>query len=154
MIRKVDLKKRRVVFELDHRDMANVFNPDNLHTGARVAARKAANRIKNLPWNNPDAFVDAILDAISNFHNEEFEKNPPPVEQEVVQLNVNPHWLSDEEMMTLGEPQSNRQYKSDPTIQYCGLWFFFDEIWTSLHGPYNTRDEARAGATKYAREEL
>lgn len=55
MRRKIDLKRRRVVFELDHRDMANVFNSENLHLGARIEARAAATRIKKLPWSNPDA---------------------------------------------------------------------------------------------------
>ena len=34
------------------------------------------------------------------------------------------------------------------------LWYFWDEIWTSTKGPYNTKKEAEEASEEYYRDEL
>ena len=31
-----------------------------------------------------------------------------------------------------------------------GMWFFYDETWVNVHGPYNTRADANAAIDRYA----
>jgi len=35
-----------------------------------------------------------------------------------------------------------------------GKWYFWNEVWTDLIGPYETQEDARAALKKYCVEEL
>lgn len=46
--------------------------------------------------------------------------------------------------------------KSDPIVKgrVDNKWYWYDEIWTSIFGPYDTAEEADKACLKYATEEL
>ena len=44
--------------------------------------------------------------------------------------------------------------ESDPVENICGNWYFWDETWTSRHGPYEDEAAARAALERYASEYL
>ena len=61
-----------------------------------------------------------------------------------------PHRLSEEEAGELGggEKQENHQ---DPVVQRIGKWYFHNEVWSELYGPFETREEANETLDKYAK---
>ena len=41
---------------------------------------------------------------------------------------------------------------SDPVYQALdGMWYFWNEIWSNMYGPYDTEQEARKACIEYAR---
>jgi hypothetical protein len=59
-----------VKIELEDKDLAELFNPDCLGMGARIAARAAVEKVIKLPWKPTDTYIDAVLEAISKFYAE------------------------------------------------------------------------------------
>lgn len=42
----------------------------------------------------------------------------------------------------------------EPIVEKDGKWYFWNETWSDLEGPYNTKVEAQAGMREYAIKEL
>lgn len=61
-----------------------------------------------------------------------------------------PHWLSEEEIaeLIIGST-SFLPLSPDPTIEMNGKWYFYDENYDRLNGPYNTRKEAQEKQEEY-----
>lgn len=63
-----------------------------------------------------------------------------------------PHWLTVEEMRSL-PPEDFSAYPNhqpqDPLIKHGDHWYFWNELYLDLHGPYSTQDEAHAALEDY-----
>lgn len=63
---------------------------------------------------------------------------------------LTPHWLTAEEQRwVITKPGFSKD--GNPVI--CGddnMWYFFDETWTEVYGPYQTQEEANEGCSRYA----
>lgn len=57
-----------------------------------------------------------------------------------------PHWLSDEEMSKL---PGDQKILSDATTKLNGKWYFYNETYSQLKGPYQTREDAQKAQEKY-----
>lgn len=60
-------------------------------------------------------------------------------------MNLQPHWLTEEEC---------KQFKcildhDGPIFCFDYMWYFYDEVWADLHGPYITKEQAKAACLKY-----
>jgi len=64
---------------------------------------------------------------------------------------TDPHWLTGEEQDALGENTYVSENNSDPLACYNGKWYFCDETWANMYGPFETKDECAAEVIKYAR---
>jgi len=65
-----------------------------------------------------------------------------------------PHWLTEKEERELRRTQrvqSDQEFVKDPTVQFGDLWYFYDETWSSLFGPFSNRKECREAMVKYAK---
>jgi hypothetical protein len=61
---------------------------------------------------------------------------------------MEPHWLTDLEMKSLEPAQSNPQHT--PVLKCGGLYYFSDEVWSYLFGPFQKESEAVESLNKYA----
>jgi len=43
---------------------------------------------------------------------------------------------------------------SDPVVKHGTWWYWYDETWSEMYGPYVEEAHARAALEKYVREEL
>lgn len=57
-----------------------------------------------------------------------------------------PHWLTEEEMSLL---QDDQKVFSDSTTQLNGKWYFYNETYSQLCGPYQTREDAVKDQEEY-----
>lgn len=40
----------------------------------------------------------------------------------------------------------------DPLVEHEGMWYFYDETWSVLYGPYSSRASANCGLMNYLEE--
>jgi hypothetical protein len=59
-----------------------------------------------------------------------------------------PRWLSEEECKELGDVEE----KHGPLYRYDDQWYYNDETWSELCGPFTTREEADKACEEYARQ--
>lgn len=57
-----------------------------------------------------------------------------------------PHWLTEQEMRKL--PEDSKLY-CDATTFLKGKWYFYNETYSQLNGPYQTRKAAQEAQEKY-----
>lgn len=43
---------------------------------------------------------------------------------------------------------------NDPVVKHGTWWYWYDETWTAMFGPYVEESHARAALDKYVKEEL
>lgn len=63
-----------------------------------------------------------------------------------------PHWLSVGEYKYIGEEISSKE--GDPIIQCQTGWYYNDEVWCNLCGPFLSREEAQASLDDYTKNYL
>lgn len=39
--------------------------------------------------------------------------------------------------------------EGDPVFKEEGMWYFYDETWSNVHGPFETEDDARKAVIAY-----
>jgi len=62
-----------------------------------------------------------------------------------------PHWLEEGEEKELGRAVSDPRHKGDPVRKFSnGYWYFYDEVWAALHGPYVSQSDCDTACTNYA----
>jgi len=59
-----------------------------------------------------------------------------------------PHWLTEKECKELGDAEE----KCGPLLRYSDQWYYSDETWSELCGPFTTKEEANEGCKEYARQ--
>lgn len=67
---------------------------------------------------------------------------------------VEPHWITEEEEKHLGSEKWEPRYNGDPVVRFGSLWYFFDETWTELFGPFENIEDADESVKKYTMEYL
>lgn len=78
--------------------------------------------------------------------NEPYDDYMSAVKSCVDYLENDPHWLSEEEMSLLPDDQ---KVLSDSTTQLNGKWYFYNETYSQLCGPYQTREDAQKAQEEY-----
>lgn len=65
-----------------------------------------------------------------------------------------PHWVSDEQYefyFPNAPPVRVSAEQSNPIVMNnIGMYFFYDEVWVSLKGPYRSEEECKTGLNEYA----
>ena len=88
---------------------------------------------------------DAIGDELP------YDKISPFIPEIHVSYLPKPHWLTKEECAALGELKSKPEHEGDPTACFDNLWYFFDESWNRIKGPFKTRKSCRSACKRYAK---
>jgi hypothetical protein len=56
-------------------------------------------------------------------------------------------WLSDGDFTELGGEQEN----DGPLSKYAGKWYFYDETYSEMYGPFDEKEDARKACESYAK---
>jgi hypothetical protein len=64
---------------------------------------------------------------------------------------MSPHWLNEDEMKKLGKEQSGWEGPSKCLVKYNKLWYFYDETWSNLFGPFKEKDSATEAVMLYSK---
>lgn len=77
---------------------------------------------------------------------------------------MKPHWLSEEEIQKIGKrlteievlerPWTELNAKAEeanPVMQYESGWYFWDETWGNVFGPFETEEDATRASMQYVK---
>jgi hypothetical protein len=67
-------------------------------------------------------------------------------------IDLHAHWLTEAEVDKLGKPDF--YVPPDPITHYESGWYWWDETWTGIKGPWIDRHDALDDLERYCKEKL